>query len=157
MAQKGVTTWSLSTSADVVARRCGGRRRINAARRRLALERQRALLLLAQAEGWPLTGRGGQARYARALGVSRATVCRDVHVVLDWMRQGPRPCPLCGSAASGPGELVQPPIASAPGDLAERVRQELALVRRQLGLDGSPASATPATLPPSRVMVTRCG
>jgi len=157
MSQKRATAWSLPASTAIVARRAGGRQRINAVRRRAALERQRALLLLAQTAGWPLAGRGGQARYARALGVSRSTVCRDVRAVLAWTRQGPHPCPLCGFGAWAAGDRTDPAAVGPTGALAERVRHELAHVRRLLGLDGSPATATPATLPESRVMVTRCG
>jgi hypothetical protein len=42
--------------------------------------------------------RGNQARLARELGVSRATICRDVRAILAWGH----PCPCCGAYTKPP-------------------------------------------------------
>jgi hypothetical protein len=69
------TAWSSSISPDIAYRRASGRRRYHAKcctdrffRRLLVLDRLRD-------EGLHY---GAQARWARELGVSEATICRDV-------------------------------------------------------------------------------
>ena len=71
--------WAGYTTETAMQRRAGGRRHYNAVRRFRAelRRRQLAALLLADEGGWW----GQQARMARALGVSEATISRD----LAWM------------------------------------------------------------------------
>ena len=64
--------------AQAAYRRAGGRRRYNAQRRRTADARRVALVEQLYADRRSLWARGTQAHYARVLGVSRATICRDV-------------------------------------------------------------------------------
>jgi hypothetical protein len=72
----------------------GGRRHYNAHRQFLALDRRRKLARMLRQKGG-MTKRGYQARLARKLGVSTATICRDVRYLLQlgW------PCPCCGAYA----------------------------------------------------------
>jgi hypothetical protein len=93
--------WSAPTTADEVARRAGGRKHYNSWRRWLAFCRRHtevARRLFAQG-AWT---RGVQARLARELGVSRATICRDVQYLL---RQGHYPCPHCRALGRLPKSL----------------------------------------------------
>jgi len=79
----GWPDWSLAVPADGAHRRAGGRRRYNADRRRAAeLRREQVLAQMAASGSRFMTERGWQARTARELGVSRATVCRDVDALL---------------------------------------------------------------------------
>ena len=79
----GWPDWRLPVPAAGAARRAGGRRRYNAERRRAADTRRDLVLTLMAATGPRfMTERGWQARTARELGVSRATVCRDVDALL---------------------------------------------------------------------------
>jgi DNA invertase Pin-like site-specific DNA recombinase len=90
--------WSATTTPDEVARRAGGRKHYNTWRKWLAFRRRYvevARRLFAQG-AWT---RGVQARLARELGVSRATISRDVQYL---KRQGHYSCPACGA-------MVQPP------------------------------------------------
>lgn len=82
-------SWSAKTDFDVVCKRAAGRRRYNAKRRAEARERY-----LQVVEAIMPTGgreRGTQAQLARALGVHRSTICRDVakwrRFLLDVMRR----------------------------------------------------------------------
>lgn len=74
-------SWSAQTDFETVCKRASGRRRYNAKRRAKALERFKIVLELT----FPSEGRkrGSQARLARALGVHRSTICRDV---ASWKR-----------------------------------------------------------------------
>lgn len=92
------SSWSAPAPADIVHRRAGGRRRYNARRqldamiRRMRVRemwlRERAAIVVPAIEPDNLASmrrarvatcnRGEQARIARALGVSRSTVCRDL-------------------------------------------------------------------------------
>ncbi len=68
--------WAAYTTDTEMQRRAGGRRHYNAVRRFRAELRRRHLAawLRADAGGWS----GQQARAARALGVSEATISRDL-------------------------------------------------------------------------------
>lgn len=68
--------WTEQTDFDAVCRRAAGRRRYNAKRREEARERYKLVV----AAIMPPDGRrrGSQAQLARALGVHRSTICRDV-------------------------------------------------------------------------------
>jgi hypothetical protein len=66
-----------------------GRRRYNAVRQFQAAYRQAEVVRLLRKYG--LFTRGTQARIARELGVSRATICRDVAAIL----ASTYPCPHC--------------------------------------------------------------
>ena len=79
----GFDGWAKHAATDVAHRRAGGRRRYNAARQRERELRRDRLSALA-VETWPrfMTDRGWQAWAARQLGVSRATLCRDVDAIL---------------------------------------------------------------------------
>jgi hypothetical protein len=80
--------WSAPVSDDVAARRAGGRRRYNARRAFFAVFRQaRVAKLLCKA---PPLAHGAQAMIARALGVHRSTITRDVQRLYRLAREGPR-------------------------------------------------------------------
>lgn len=70
------TNWTEQTNFDLVCKRASGRRRYNAKRRAEARERYKLVIEAIR----PPDGRkrGSQAQLARALGVHRSTVCRDV-------------------------------------------------------------------------------
>ncbi len=78
--------WNAPVSADVAARRAGGRRRYNAWRRDMAFLRrcEQVFPLLLKYGPWD---RGTQARIARELNVSRATICRDVAALATISRE----------------------------------------------------------------------
>ena len=82
-------TWSTPTDFDTVCRRAAGRRRYNAVRQFRAAYRQVEVIRLLRQYG--LFTHGTQARIARELGVSRATICRDVAAIL----ASTYPCPHC--------------------------------------------------------------
>jgi hypothetical protein len=64
---------------DEVCRQAGGRRRYNAARKRAKQDRRTQILCRVR---WQDMRRWGiQAALARALGVSRATICRDFRAI----------------------------------------------------------------------------
>lgn len=68
--------WSAQTDFDAVCKRAAGRRRYNAERRAEARERYKLVVnTIMPPEG---RKRGTQAQLARALGVHRSTICRDV-------------------------------------------------------------------------------
>lgn len=81
--------WSAQTDFDSVCKRAAGRRRYNAKRRAEARERYLQVLKVIM----PPDGRkrGTQAQLARALGVHRSTISRDVakwkRFLLDVMRR----------------------------------------------------------------------
>lgn len=68
--------WGTPTDFDVVCKRAAGRRRYNAERQAEANERYKQV----KAVIWSPDGRkrGTQAELARAFGVHRSTICRDV-------------------------------------------------------------------------------
>jgi hypothetical protein len=82
--------WSASMPADVRFKRAGGRRHYNARRQSLALFRLTQLASLLMRYGWP--AHGSQALVARALGVSEATISRDMKAVRTMVGH----CPECG-------------------------------------------------------------
>ncbi len=71
-------------SFDAICRRAGGRRHYNRMRQSAAFWRRVALEKIFQRDGWQP---GDYARWAAELGVSRATICRDVRWL--WERGGP--------------------------------------------------------------------
>lgn len=79
-------SWSAPTSNREAYRRAGGRRRYQEQRRQRAFVRQYAIF-----EAWCrheihlVTDHGVQARLARQLGVSEATISRDVATILSWL------------------------------------------------------------------------
>jgi hypothetical protein len=75
--------WSDPVSAEVASRRAGGRRRYHALRRDLAMVRRSEVAKLVRAYG---RQRGTQARIARELNVSEATISRDIASLLDQAR-----------------------------------------------------------------------
>lgn len=83
--------WTADTTREEAARRAGGRRHYNAQRQAQARRRRRKLSRLISTLG-NVFERGLQARLARALGVSRATICRD----MDYLFHLRWPCPRCG-------------------------------------------------------------
>ena len=89
--ERQVKSWTARTSLEIVRRRAGGRNRYNA-RRRLAamIRRMRVMELL---KGGSVLERGTQARLARALAVSEATISRDIAALL----YGGEFCPRCGA------------------------------------------------------------
>lgn len=83
-------SWSAPTSRDEVRRRAGGRSHYNSWRRCIAeVRRQKVFELLSRAGCFT---HGSRARIARALGVSEATISRDVAKILPLARV----CPECG-------------------------------------------------------------
>jgi hypothetical protein len=81
--------WSQWTDAETARRRAGGRRHYNAVRRFRAMFRR---LEVARLLSSVIPKRGEQTRIARALGVSRATISRDIA----FLRDESLPCPSCG-------------------------------------------------------------
>lgn len=81
-------------SPDTVNRRAGGRRRINAERKRQAWERR--LRILDEINGaFLLLPHGMQTRLAARFGVSRSTICRDIEAIREEWRKARR-CGVCG-------------------------------------------------------------
>jgi hypothetical protein len=85
--------WSAPVSDEVAAARAAGRRHYNAVRHLQAELRRGQVLELLMEHGF--FSRGIQRRIARHLGVSRATICKDVRAILEEGRL--HPCPTCGS------------------------------------------------------------
>lgn len=85
-------------SWEQACRRAGGRRGYNAQRQFQAAYRRSQLVRFMgpQTGKGPLGHYGWQAAAARALGVSRSTICRDAAALDALWREGQR-CPLCGS------------------------------------------------------------
>ena len=83
------TAWGQRTSWDTVCQLASGRRRFNAMRRLTRQLRIQEVVRLLAAWGW---GYGVQVRIARQLGVSEATISRDVAIILPLVRE----CPHCG-------------------------------------------------------------
>lgn len=81
--------WSAPVSSEEAARRTAGRRLYNARRTEETLLRRREVveMLRYSGHGW-----GSQAKMARALGVSEATISRDVKAIFE---QEVHPCPTC--------------------------------------------------------------
>ena len=82
-------SWVDPADWDMVCRRASGRRRYNSVRRFRAAMRRLQVARLVHAYGFE---HGVQARIAHELGISEATVCRDLQAL--WREY--RPCPCCG-------------------------------------------------------------
>jgi hypothetical protein len=89
--------WSEPTSDDEAHRRAAGRRHYNSVRRFRATCRRMQVARLLCVQG-ALTAHGTQVRLARQLGVSRATICRDVARPL----RESYPCPHGGALLTPP-------------------------------------------------------
>jgi hypothetical protein len=85
-----MSSWQSIKPFTEVCRRAGGRRAYNALRRDLALFRRADVMRLLRKYGHE---RGVQARIAVLLGVSEATISRDVKATL----YTPHVCQHCGS------------------------------------------------------------
>jgi HTH domain len=99
--------WSESVSTDEAHARYLGRRRYNSlGQARAGWRRLQVAELLAAAGGMPS---GVQARIARHLGVSRATISRDVKVILRELPVPSCPCygALCARALDRLDELLE--------------------------------------------------
>ena len=79
-------TWSKPTSPEEAYRRAGGRAKYNAKRFDAAFERRQQLLLMLRHKA---PRRGDLVHLARSLGVSKATVCRDVALLRSIKSLGP--------------------------------------------------------------------
>jgi hypothetical protein len=97
------TNWSAPTSPSEVARRAAGRKKYNRQRQRAAQLRRRKVAALLFRRGW-LSLPGYRLLIARRLGVSIATVARDIKTI---MRTG-YDCPTCGSHVLVPPRLRVP-------------------------------------------------
>jgi len=88
--------WGAPTDWDTVCRMASGRRRWNALRRLLAdLRRIEVLRFMVElGPDYSPLQRGLKARISRALGVSPATISRDVRAI--WAVRNDRRCPTCG-------------------------------------------------------------
>ena len=87
--------WAAPTSRDEAYRRASGRRRYNAWRQFRAAYRRHQIIDVALQLRLGFFARGAQAAIARALGVSRSTIHRDVWRLMSACQVG-QPCPLCG-------------------------------------------------------------
>jgi DNA invertase Pin-like site-specific DNA recombinase len=83
------TAWSQPTTRDEVKRRAAGRYKDNALRQLRAAVRRREVLKWLGAFGWTC---GSQAAIARQLGVSEATISRDLATILPLLQE----CSACG-------------------------------------------------------------
>jgi len=83
------TFWSQPTTWAEVTRRAAGRQKYNALRQLRAAMRRREVLTLLGECGWTY---GSQAAIARQLGVSEATISRDLAKILPLMQE----CATCG-------------------------------------------------------------
>lgn len=109
--------WTLPTTDASAARRAGGRRHYNLVRQGRARLRRARLGELFAKHGLP---RGFQAKVARVLHVSEATVSRDLRQLFWEVAQSePERCPACGCLPPPEDEL-----AEALTDLANRVMAE---------------------------------
>jgi hypothetical protein len=98
--------WSSSVSSIEAFQRAGGRRAYNALRRDLKLFRRHDVAQLLLQYGYR---RGVQARIAKALGVSEATVSRDIKATL----YAPHVCQTCGGYRPRQIKLAKPEELSA--------------------------------------------
>jgi len=89
--------WSNYQSTDIVNRRAGGRRRINAERKARAWKRREEIKELLGGR-YILLGisRGLETKLAEYFGVDRSTICRDKEALLrEWRKD--HICPGCGT------------------------------------------------------------
>ena len=89
--------WSWPASGDEAARRAGGRRHYNSLRHLRAAVRRLEMTRFLLARGLDY---GSQQRAAEALGVSAATISRDVTVLRSWM--------ACQGCSIWPADLRMP-------------------------------------------------
>ncbi len=73
--------WSQPTSWAKVCCRAGGRKRYNAERKRRKQDRR--MEIICRTAGTDRSTRGLQAVLAQVLGVSKATICRDLAAIRD--------------------------------------------------------------------------
>jgi hypothetical protein len=78
-----VSTWGAKTSWGEVCCRAGGRRRYNAKRRAQKQYRRTQIFFRLAMAGLPKGAWGVQTVLAEQLGVSRATICRDMKAIRD--------------------------------------------------------------------------
>jgi hypothetical protein len=95
-----VQGWAHPTSDAEAAARAGGRRRHNGTRQARAQLRRAEVARLLGTLGWR---HGTQAVIARHLGVSEATISRDLTALFRGSR--PRRCPLCGCGCDALADL----------------------------------------------------
>lgn len=79
------TNWNAYRPANEIAKRAGGRRRVNAERHAQALVRQVQILELIGAT-WIYPPRGLLSRLAKVFGVHRSTVTRDIQAINEEWR-----------------------------------------------------------------------
>jgi hypothetical protein len=96
-------TWAQPISDAAAWARAGGRRRHNATRQADAQLRRAEVIRLLGTLGWR---HGTQAVIARRLGVSEATISRDVTAVFGYR---PRRCPCCGCGCDALADLDRTP------------------------------------------------
>ncbi len=89
-----MANWSAATGTQEACKRAGGRRHFNAVRQFRALHRRMKIVESLRVQG-SFAERGVQARLARQLGVSEATISRDIAAILKISA----PCPTCGALA----------------------------------------------------------
>ena len=90
--------WARPVSDSVAYRRAGGRRAYNARRTFMVRLRWARLLDLARDLDTGFWEHGAAARLARALGVSRWTVARDIRQIRAAFNH--QHCPVCGTPTS---------------------------------------------------------
>src|SRR2546428_13791699 len=94
-----MSCWSALTTPEIRRRRSGGRNRYNSQRRVLAVVRRMRILELLKR--YSVMDRGTQARFARELRVSEATISRDLKALL----QSGSICRCCGQLQAARLEL----------------------------------------------------
>jgi ribosomal protein L37AE/L43A len=92
------TNWHGYRPANEIAKRAGGRRRLNAERHAKALARQVRILELIGAR-WILPPRGLFSRLATLFGVHRSTITRDIQAINEEWRHT-HVCRACGKMYS---------------------------------------------------------
>lgn len=96
--------WSNYQNPDIVSRRAGGRRRINAERKARAQKRRDEIKELIGGNFLLLgsyLGRGLETKLAEYFGVNRSTICRDKEALLtEWRKD--HICPRCGAVMDFP-------------------------------------------------------
>ena len=80
--------WNKPTTSDEAYRRASGRRHYNAVRKLRASFRRTQVVRLLRVYG--LLDWGVQSRIAEQLGVSRATICRDIKAISEPLRRNAR-------------------------------------------------------------------
>jgi hypothetical protein len=97
--------WNTPTHWDTVKKRAAGRRHYNAWRGWQRLKRRQEVIKLLEAE--PILSRGTYSRIARALGVHRCTITRDIKAMIEDSREYEGApdrlfkCPTCRHLVTG--------------------------------------------------------